>query len=125
MPQPVAIDSQNLIQYQERETIRLLLNFSENKIEDHSVSEFLVHELEDVEFSNPLYKEIYTTIKSNLEKDILVNSEYFLTHGNNDVKKTVTELITSRYSLSGLWWTNFISIHQAKLIPCQSLHLRM
>jgi DNA primase len=59
--------------------------------------------LEDVEFSNPLYKEIYAAFKSNLDKGVLVNSEYFLTHGNNDVKKTVTELITSRYSTSNHW----------------------
>ena len=107
LPQPAAIDSDNLIQYQERETIRLLLNYSENRIDDHSVSEFLVHELEDVDFTNPIYKEIYMAFKSNLEKGILVNSEYFLSNGNNDVKKTVTELITLRYSTSSHWSDKF------------------
>jgi DNA primase len=103
MPQPAVIDPQNLIQYQERETIRLLLNYSENKIDEHSVSEFLLHELEDVEFTNPLYREIYLAFKTNLDKGVLVNSEYFLANGNNDVKKTVTELITSRHSTSNHW----------------------
>jgi DNA primase len=103
MPQPAVIDSQNLIQYQERETIRLLLNYSENKIDEHSVSEFLLHELEDVEFTNPLYREIYMAFKTNLDKGVLLNSEYFLANGNNDVKKTVTELITSRHSTSNHW----------------------
>ena len=107
LPQPATIDSDNLIQYQERETIRLLLNYSENRIDDHSVSEFLVHELEDVDFTNPIYKEIYMAFKSNLEKGILVNSEYFLSNGNNDVKKTVTELITLRYSTSSHWSDKF------------------
>lgn len=103
MPQPAAIDPQNLIQYQERETIRLLLNYSENKIDDHSVSEFLIHELEDVEFTNAQYKEIYQMFKENLEKGVLVNSEYFLVNGNNEIKKTVTELITARYATSNHW----------------------
>jgi DNA primase len=105
--QPTTIDPQNLIQYQERETIRLLLNYSENKIDDHSVSEFLTHELEDVEFTNPVYKEIYQAFKANMEKGILVNSEYFLAEGNNEVKKTVTELITSRYATSNHWSDKF------------------
>jgi DNA primase len=97
------IDQQSLIQYQEKETIRLLLNYSENKLEDNEVGDFLMHELEDVEFTNPVYKEIYDTYKTKGKKGVTVDSEYFLAHGSGDVKKAVTELITSRYSVSSHW----------------------
>jgi DNA primase len=96
-------DQQSLIQYQEKETIRLLLNYSENKVEEDSVSEFLMHELEDVEFTNPVYKEIYDAYRTKGKKGSAVNSSYFLANGSSDVKKTVTELITSRYSTSSHW----------------------
>jgi DNA primase len=97
------LDQQMLVQYQEKETIRLLLNFSENKVEDDSVSDFLLHELEDVEFTNPVYKDIYNTYKTRISKGEPVDSSYFLAHSSNEVKKTVTELITSRYSTSSYW----------------------
>jgi DNA primase len=102
-PQHATVSVENQVQFQERETIRLLLNYAENKIDEHSVSEFLLQELEEVEFTNAQYKEIYQAFKTNLEKGIVVNSEYFLANGNNDVKKTVTELITSRYATSAHW----------------------
>jgi DNA primase len=104
LPQPQeSVSIENQVQFQERETIRLLLNFSESKIDDHSVTEFLLHELEEIEFTNPVYREIYQTFKTNLEKGILLNSEHFLANGNNEVKKIVTELITFRYSTSNHW----------------------
>jgi DNA primase len=101
------LDQQSLVQYQEKETIRLLLNFSESKMDDDMVGDFLVHELEDVEFTNPVYKEIYDTYKSNIKNGILVDSGYFMANGNNDVQKTVTELVTSRYSTSVHWGDKF------------------
>ena len=84
-----------------------MLNYSESKIEEHAVSEFLLHELEDVEFTNPVYKEIYDTYKLKTKSGVLVDSEYFLANGNNEVKKTVTELITARYSTSSHWGEKF------------------
>ena len=98
-----AQDQQSLIQYQEKETIRLLLNYSENKVESDSVSDFLIHELEDVEFTNPVYKDIYDAYKTKSKKGVTINSEYFLANGSNDVKRTVTELITTRYTTSSHW----------------------
>jgi DNA primase len=96
-------DQQSQIQYQEKETIRLLLNFSESKIEEETVSNFLLHELEDVQFTNPVYKDIYDTYRTKLKEGVVVNSGYFLSNGSAEVKRIVTELITSRYSTSNHW----------------------
>ena len=52
------IDAQSMVYYQERETIRLLLNYADDKLEDQSLSNFLLHELEDVEFTNPVFQTI-------------------------------------------------------------------
>ena len=100
---PAKVDAQSLIQYQERETIRLLLNYSDRKLTDQSVAEFLMHELDDVEFTNATFREIHEAYKQGLAKGELPGSEYFLRHGSEPVKVAVTDLITSRYDASQHW----------------------
>jgi DNA primase len=100
---PAKVDAQSLIQYQERETIRLLLNYSDRKLADQSVAEFLMHELDDVEFTNVTFREIHEVYKQGLVKGELPGSEYFLRHGSEPVKVAVTDLITSRYDTSQHW----------------------
>ena len=100
------LELDNLIQYQEKETIRLLLNYFENKMDDRWVGEFLLSELDDVEFTNPVYKEIYNAYKTNSDAT-KVNSNYFLSNGDSGIKKTVTELITTRYTISQHWGDKF------------------
>ncbi len=100
---PAKVDAQSLIQYQERETIRLLLNYADRKLTDQSVAEFLMHELDDVEFTNTTFREIHEAYKQGLAKGELPGSEYFLRHGSEPVKVAVTDLITSRYDTSQHW----------------------
>jgi DNA primase len=100
---PVKIDVQTEVFYQERETIRLLLNYADKNLEDHNVSEFLLHELEDVEFSNPLFKEVYDAFRDALNKGKSITSDYFLMQGSDAVKRLVSELVTQRYDTSPHW----------------------
>ena len=65
--------------------------------------DFLVHELDDVVFTNPSYKAIYDQFREGLEKGEIANSEYFLRNSQEDVRKIVTDLITSRYDVSQHW----------------------
>ncbi|MCK6618586.1 MAG: DNA primase, partial [Cyclobacteriaceae bacterium] len=106
--QPLArADAQTLVQMQERETIRLLLNYAENNIMDESgeqtVLDFLLNELDDVEFTNPVYKEIFTVFKNGSATGERIDNFYFLENGSAEVKKAVADLITSRYETSPHW----------------------
>ncbi len=100
---PTRVDTQTMIQYQERETIRLLLNYANQTMDEQKISDFLVHELDDVEFTNPSYKNIYIQFREGLEKGELPNSEYFIRNSEEDVRKVVTDLITSRHEVSQHW----------------------
>jgi DNA primase len=104
---PAKIDAQSMVDYQERETIRLLLNYADKKIEDQSLSDFLLHELEDVVFTNQVFHEIYNNFKNSVVKGELLDSQYFLRNGSETVKRTVTGLVTARYETSKHWGEKF------------------
>lgn len=99
----VKVDAQSLVHYQERETIRLLLNYADQSVEQSKLTDFLVHELEDVEFNNPVFKDIYEKFKAAASANQPIDSHYFLHEGNDAVKAAVSDLITPRYDTSPHW----------------------
>jgi DNA primase len=97
-------DIQTMVQMQERETIRLLLNYAENGVgDDQKVIDFLLSELDDVEFINPVYREIFDAFKTGSESDTRIDNFYFLENGSDPVKRAVADLMTSRYETSPHW----------------------
>lgn len=97
-------DTQTMVQMQERETIRLLLNYAENGVgDDQKVIDFLLSELDDVEFINPVYREIFDAFKTGAESDTRIDNFYFLENGSDPVKRSVADLMTSRYETSPHW----------------------
>jgi len=104
-------DTQSMVYYQERETIRLLLNYADQPMDKKRVADFLVEELEDVEFSNPAFREIYRAFRST--RDEPPTSSHFLNHQSEEVKRAVTELVTQRYDISAHWGDKY-KIHIPK-----------
>lgn len=97
------VDPGDMVYYQERETIRLLINYADKTLEDQQVAEYLLHELEDVQFSNDTFREIHDEFAVQLRKGTVPDSKYFLEHGSPEVQKVVTDLITRRYETSPHW----------------------
>lgn len=93
----------SLIQMQEREAIRLLLNYAEARYEDQRVLDFMLTELEEVEFTDPILKEIYDTFRAGAAKNRVTDTMYFMEHGSEAIKRTVADLTTSRYETSSHW----------------------
>lgn len=100
---PVKIDAQGMVDLQERETIRLLLNFADKMVDDNTLSDFFARELDDVTMTNPVYRQIYDEFKKGISQGAVPDSQHFLQHGSEDVKRAVTDLITVRYDLSTHW----------------------
>jgi DNA primase len=97
------IDTQSMVYYQERETIRLLLNYANQSIDEQKLSSFLLNELEDVEFANPVFKQIFEDYKNGLAKGTVPDNQFFLHQASEPVKRAVTDLITNRYETSTHW----------------------
>ena len=97
------IDMLAIIQNQEKETVRLLLNYADQHVHDSRLPTYFVNELEDVEFTHPLYREIYYEFKAAELRDEPVNTNFFIQHGTTEIKRVVTDLTVSRYQVSKHW----------------------
>jgi len=100
---PARLDVQSMVQLQEKETIRLLLNYADSKLEENKLSDFIMEELDDVTFTNPVYRQIFDVFKEGVHVGNVPNSAHFLAHGTSEIKNSVTELITARHDTSKHW----------------------
>jgi DNA primase len=96
-------DLPSLIRLQEREAIRLLLNYADSHYEEQKLVDFMLTELDEVEFSDPIYNEIYRMFREGASKSETVDTMYFMEHGSSEVKSMVADLTTPRYEASEHW----------------------
>jgi len=97
-------ETQDVIWLQEKESIRLLINYGFNEIEEKfHLHDYLLSELEDIEFTTPIYREILEIFKRELKNEKVIDSKYFLENGSNEVKQEVINLISEKYSVSDRW----------------------
>ena len=93
-----------LIQNQERELIRVLLNYGDSKIDEHqTVSEWILDEVSEVEFQNETYRLIigqYLSAQNN--KQILTISD-FINHPNEEIRKIVSTVLVTENEVSENW----------------------
>lgn len=97
------LDTSGMVQMQERETIRLLLNYADSAVEEQKLIHYLLHEMDEVVFTNPVFGEIFQTFKNLTNEGKEVDEFYFLENGSPEVKKIVADLMTSRYHTSPHW----------------------
>jgi len=98
------LDEENLIAIQERESIRILINYGFNDIEEeYKLYDYLLKELEDVTFSTPVYRQILELYKENLNKGKVIDSQFLIAEGNAEVSKEVADLVSERWEVSPNW----------------------
>jgi DNA primase len=110
------LDTKRMEQIQEREVIRLLLNYADSELEeDIDLVSYFISEFEDLEFSNETYAKIYHDFYEAKTRGELIDSAYFLKHGSEDVKKLIAELTTRKYYVSPHWGDKYhIIFHDEK-----------
>jgi DNA primase len=96
-------DIDTIVRLQEKESMRLLLNYAESHYDDQRLLDFMLTELEDVEFNDPVYKEIYAAYKDGAARGEVPDTFYFMENGSNEVKQVVADLTTPRYETSKHW----------------------
>lgn len=105
----------SILEYQERDIIRLLLNYTDKSImvesEDEEgkptevsvlVPELIVHELsnDNTSFDNPTYQTIYQNFVEGIANDTIPDMNFFITQHNTEIAKVVIDLISSPYTLA-------------------------
>lgn len=77
---------------------------SENPVET-SVAELICHELsrDELDFVNPIYKEIYGVVLKGLDEKVFYKTSYFLRHENQEIVKIISQMELEDYQLSHNW----------------------
>ncbi|MCB0807086.1 MAG: toprim domain-containing protein, partial [Bacteroidales bacterium] len=104
--------------FQEKDVIRLLLNYGNREIEfDHldefnkkitipvKVADFIVNDLnaDEITFSKPEYQKIFDEFSAHIEKGKIPDEKYFINHEKRSIANTAIELLTTPYELSENW----------------------
>jgi DNA primase len=98
------ISSAKMLALSEKETLRLLINYGFEKIsEDLHVCDYLLQEVQDLQFETPVYDRILEEYKKALQKDILPDTGYFLGIEDAEVKRAVIGLVTQEHEISPNW----------------------
>ncbi len=91
--------------YQEEESIRLLLTYAEHVLEGTSdtLSEYILREVEELEFTTPLYSRIITIFREELQRGHVIGGDFFLRHEDPEIQQAAIHLVTDRYRISQEW----------------------
>ena len=110
------LDTQRMEQIQEREMVRLLLNYADSELEeDIDLVSYFISEFEDLEFSNSTYAKIYQEFYNAKGRGDLIDSAYFMNNSSQDIKKLIAELTTRRHYVSPHWAEKYhIIFHDEK-----------
>lgn len=102
-------------EHQERDIIRLLINYGANTVKvgsqneegedievDVSVAYLLTHELQsdNIVIENLLYNSVFNEFAQHIEKDTVPDTNYFISHENTAICSLTIDLISSPYALS-------------------------
>lgn len=110
------LDAKAMEQIQEREVIRLLLNYADSELEeDIDLVTYFISEFEDLEFTDPNYRKVYQEFYDAKSRGELIDSAYFLRNGKEEVKKLIAELTTRKHYASPHWSDKYhIVFHDEK-----------
>ena len=109
-----------IIREQERECLKMLINYGPDIVIDQDseqqyLSSYFFSEIEDVTFVTPVYNEILSICRNKFEAGEIVESQYLLEIGSDQVRDTVADLVTEKYDTSNNWFDKFdISIPKEK-----------
>lgn len=110
-PKPLPILSTNPLETEEREVLRYLIKYGNEKlgnviIDDKeiemSVGEYIIHSLKEDELrsTNPLHDQILNEYEENISTPGFLAHRYFVSHPNPLISSLTTDLIAREYQLS-------------------------
>lgn len=111
--------SEDKIMLQEREGIRLLINYGDRELKkEYNAYDYFFTELNEIEFKTPVYREILEMYKSQLAKGNLIGLQYLMDNGSEEVKKEVVNLTAHKYEVSNKWYDHKIYVpEETDLLP--------
>ncbi|MFK7952270.1 MAG: DNA primase [Ekhidna sp.] len=119
-----SLDIAKIIELQEKESIRVLVNYGKNKIQsrelqDQNLIEYFLNEADEIQFTNETYRKIVDVFREKLKAGEIIDGTSLLDHEDEDVRQTVVDLITQKFEVSENWTDK----HQI-IIPKEKDYLR-
>lgn len=123
-------------EYQERDIIRILINYGgqtvtiESQDEDGKlidvdiyVAHLMIHELQhdNINIDNLLYNTVFAEFVKHLEKDTIPDDSFFINHENSAISSLTIDLISSPYHLSN-WEQHGIYPTEEKAVLKRSVY---
>ena len=102
-------NSEDKLQKQEEEVLRLLLNYGNETFildeEDESVAAMIINELENdgIEFSTPIHNEIYQEIIAKIEETGKIHIQSFINSNKENISSLSVNLVATPHSISNNW----------------------
>ena len=102
---PVELSMDEALLIQEKEMVRLLINYGWEKLDQDGLhlGQYLLDETEEIEFRTPIYRKIWSTYRTKLSQGEVPTYEFFLETGDAEIKQEIIGLITPRYEISNYW----------------------
>ncbi|MEE2931654.1 MAG: DNA primase [Bacteroidota bacterium] len=93
----------------ELELLRIIFNYGTNSIsfeeQEFNVVDFIIHELniDKIEISNPLYKNIFNDVKKQLSNNGKFHADFFINHTNPKYSQLAADLVSIKHNISINW----------------------
>jgi DNA primase len=94
---------------QEREMLRLLLNYGGQKLDFQELHfcQYILSEIEDVSFQTPIYQKMIQLYRDGISLGQVPSDELFLNHGDAEIRQEAIAMITQRHEVSTNWKDKF------------------
>ncbi|MBC5775155.1 DNA primase [Pontibacter sp. KCTC 32443] len=117
-PEEEASDADVLKRY-EREIVRMILHYPDQELEDGiTTSQYMLDQLDDIEFVTPLYVQIIGIVKDSLSNGNLPTAQDFITYPNEAIRTEAVSLLSEPYELSHNWATHQVFVPtETDLLP--------
>lgn len=106
------LDIGKIIELQERESIRVLLNYGDSNIQNKEMKDvqiiaYILNELEEIQFSHPTYRKILEICREAYERGELINGKKLIDHEEEEIRTVAVDLMMEKYSISNNWFDKY------------------
>ncbi len=105
IPTKEEVSFSEILKIQEREMVRLLVNYGWKKMDpdDSHLCHYLLSETEELAFETPVYVKILKAYRTVLAGGEIPGTDYFIKSGDKEIQQEVIDLITPRHEVSVYW----------------------
>ncbi len=103
-PAIVLSEDVQILADQEKEVVRILMNFATEKLDEKQLfGDYLLEEIKDIEIHNPLYQTIISEFRVAFDKGEPISSGHFLQHENTDIQNETIGFLANKHEISVNW----------------------